>query len=166
MNSRKTGRAGWVLLAASVACAGALPAAADVVASEGWARASAPGARTAAAYLVLTNTGPETRKLLKIVSPVSDEVSLHQSSVDAQGMARMWPLSGLELAPGQSVRFEPGGRHVMFNNLKSAFVAGQKVPLQLRFDGGQQEFTVQLEVRPLGAEEPDHSQHHEHPQPH
>ena len=162
MNSKNAARVTGALLAAVMALAAAMPAAADVVASEGWARATTPGAKTAAAYLVLTNTGPEARKLLKIVSPASDEVSLHQSSVDAQGMARMWPLATLELAPGQVIRFEPGGKHVMFTGLQVPFVAGQKIPLQLRFDGGQPEFTVQLEVRSLVPAAADHAQHQGH----
>jgi periplasmic copper chaperone A len=158
MNRKKALRAMMAVLAATAALAVVTPAAADVVASEGWARATTPGARTGAGYLVLTNNGPETRKLLKIVSPASDEVSLHQSSVDAQGMSRMWPLAVLELAPGQTVKFEPSGKHVMFTGLQKAFVAGQTIPLQLRFDGGQPEFTVQLEVRPLVPAAPDRSQ--------
>lgn len=164
MNSKNTVRGIGALLGAMVALAAAMPASADVVASEGWARATTPGAKTAAAYLVLTNNGPETRKLLKIVSPVSDEVSLHQTSVDAQGMSRMWPLAVLEIAPGQTVKFEPAGKHVMFSGLQKPFVVGQKVPLQLRFDGGQPEFTVQLEVRPLVPAAPGQVQHKVHGQ--
>lgn len=140
-------------LLSAVACATglvlSLPAAAEVVASEGWARATTPGATRAAGYLVFTNTGSEARSLLKIVSSISDEVSLHQTSVDAQGVSRMWPLAKFEIQPGETIRFEPGGRHVMFGQIQAPFVAGQKVPLTIKFDGGEPEFTIELEVRPL-----------------
>jgi copper(I)-binding protein len=162
MNS-KNALLGMVLAVAGLACS--LPAAAQVVASEGWARATPPGARTAAAYLVLTNKGTESRSLLKIVSPISDRVTLHQTSVDAQGVSRMWPLAKLEIEPGQSVSFEPGGRHVMFDDIKAPFVAGQKVRLALTFED-EPEQIVELEVRPLVPAAPmqhDHgSMQHDH----
>jgi periplasmic copper chaperone A len=154
-------RNGAALLAAVLGLAAAVPAVADVVGSEGWARATVPGAKVSAGYLVLTNNGTEPRKLLRITSTVSDQIMLHQSSVDSQGVARMWPLAGLEIAPGESVRFEPNGRHVMFMGLKSDFTVGTKVPLTLQFDRQEKEITVLLEVRPLvpAAAPVDHSKH-------
>lgn len=131
----------------------ALPAmaTAEVRASGGWARATVPGAKTAAGYLTLTNSGDGERRLLKIVSPVSDEVTLHRTSIDEKGMTRMWPMAVLAVQPGETLRLEPGGIHLMFGALKTALVAGQKVPLTIKFDGGEPEFTVLLEVMPLTA---------------
>jgi periplasmic copper chaperone A len=138
---------------AALALGLALPslAPAEVKASGGWARATPPGAKTAAGYLAFTNSGDEERRLLKIVSPVSDDVSLHRSSIDEKGMTRMWPMAVLAVQPGETLRLEPGGIHVMFGALKTQLVAGQKVPLTIKFDGGEPEFTVQLEVVPLTA---------------
>lgn len=136
-----------VLLFAAVA-----PAQADVVASDAWSRATTPGATTAVGYMVLTNNGSDERKLLKIASPVCDTVSLHRSSVDSQGKARMWPVGSLEIRAGEAVRFDPNGLHVMFTGIKAPFKVGDRIPLMLTFEGGEKqiaEITVQLEVRPL-----------------
>jgi len=140
------------------------PALAEVVGSEAWTRATAPRADTGVGYLVLTNKGDEDAKLLRIVSPVCDKIMIHRSTVDSNGVARMWPVAKLEIAPGESVRFEPNGLHIMFMELKQPFVVGQKVPLQLTFEG-EKEFTVLLEVKSLvpdagtdhGAMHRDHS---------
>lgn len=141
----------------------AAPAAfADVVATEAWSRATVPGATTGVGYLVLTNNGDEKRELLRITSTVCDTVMLHQSSVDAEGIARMWPIAKLEIGPGESVRFEPNGRHVMFMDIKAPFVTGGKVPLTLQFDGGEKPVTVMLEVRPLVPVSPDPKPHDHH----
>jgi copper(I)-binding protein len=137
-------RAGLVLLALLLAPL----ARADIVASEGWSRATPPGSKTAVGYLVLTNTGTEARSLLRIVSPVCDRVMIHRSSVDNNGMARMWPLGGLTLRAGETLRFEPNSFHVMFIGIAAPFVAGSKVPLSLLFED-ETEVTVMLEVRPL-----------------
>jgi copper(I)-binding protein len=147
---------------AAVVSLGLAPfAAAQVKAVEGWARATPPGARVAAAYLTLVNPGAEERKLLKIVSTVSDQVMLHRTSMTAEGTTRMWPLAGLTLQPGETLRMDAGGVHVMFNDLKTPLVAGQQIPLTLKFEG-EPEFTIMLEVRPLVPEAPaqDHSHHH------
>jgi periplasmic copper chaperone A len=138
----------------------AVPALAEVVGSDGWSRATPPGAKEAVGYLVLTNRGDEERSLLKITSPISDEVRIHRSSVDSQGVAKMWPVGFLRLQPGETVRFDPNGLHVMLSALKKPLKVGDKVPLTMQFDGFLQPFTVMLEVRPLvPAAAPDHSQH-------
>lgn len=128
------------------------PVHADVVASDAWSRATVPGATTAAGYMVLTNTGSDERKLLKITSPVCDTVSLHRSSVNSEGRARMWPVGSLEIRAGETVRFDPNGLHVMFTGIQAPFKVGDTIPLMLTFEGDQKqiaEITVQFEVRPL-----------------
>ena len=143
--------AGRQVLAALLLSVTALGARADIVASGGWSRATVPGSKTGVAYFTLTNTGSEARDLLKITSPLCDRVMLHRSSVDSQGVARMWPVGSLSLKPGETVRFEPNGLHAMFMDLSKPFVVGTKVQLQLQFED-EQEITVQLEVRPLVPE--------------
>jgi copper(I)-binding protein len=148
MNNLHQIRSVLAVLAATAGLA-ATPAMAEVSASEGWVRATTPGAKVSAGYFMLTNTGGEERKLMKITSPVSDEITVHRTSITAQGTARMWPMAVLAVEPGASLRLEPGGVHVMFNRLKAPLVAGQKVPVTMKFDGGEPEFTLVLEVRPL-----------------
>lgn len=135
----------------------AMGARADIVASGGWSRATVPGASTAVGYLELTNTGTEARDLLKITSPLCDKVMLHRSSVDSEGVARMWPVGSLSIKPGETIRFEPNGLHVMFMDLTKPFVAGTTAPLQLQFED-EPEITVMLNVQPLVPAAPaDHS---------
>jgi periplasmic copper chaperone A len=126
-----------------------LAARADIVAVEGWTRATVPGATSAAGYLILSNTSDGERKLLRLTSTVTDEVSLHRSAVDANGVSKMWPVGALELRPGEQLRFEPNGMHVMFRNLNRPLVAGATVPLTFQFDKGEAPVTVLLQVKPL-----------------
>jgi periplasmic copper chaperone A len=144
------------LLAAS-AVLQCLPAMADIVAVDGWARATVPGATVGAGYVTLRNTGTESRNLLRLTTPVCDELSLHLSSVDANGVSHMWPLAKLELKPGEQVRFEPNGKHMMFRGLASPLVAGKTVAVTFEFED-EKPLTVQLEIKPLVPDMPmDHS---------
>lgn len=134
----------WV---ASLLCI-ALPASAEIVAVDGWVRAMVPGTKVGAGYVTLRNTGNESHKLLSLTSPVSDQVTLHLSSVDANGVSRMWPVGSFSLKPGEQVRFQPNGMHMMFMDLGTPFVVGAKVPVTFRFEGNES-VTVNLEVKPL-----------------
>jgi len=150
MNSTKTWRSVAVVVALAAGLFNGATASAQVVASEAWTRATAPGA-AGVGYLVLTNKGSEDAKLLKIVSPLCDKIMIHRSTIDENGVARMWPVAKLQIAPGESVRFTPNGMHVMFMDLTKPFAVGQKVPLQLTFEG-EPEMTVLFEVQPLVPE--------------
>jgi copper(I)-binding protein len=142
------------MVAAAIFLVGlASTAQAEVVASDGWSRATPPGAKTAVGYLVLKNTGTEERRLLSITSPVCDKVMLHRSSVDAQGMSRMWPVGSLALRPGETLVFGPNGLHVMFTDIQAPFQAGQKVQLVLQFEDEEKPVDVMLDVRALVPEE-------------
>lgn len=154
-----------VLLAAAAMGLLAAPARADIVIDKPWARATVPGATVAAGYLTIRNTGSSERKLLRLTSPVTDRVMVHRSSIDAEGVARMWPVATLQLGPGESVTLAPSGLHLMFTDLKAPFVAGQKVPVSFQFDGGAEVVTALLEVRPLVEADPppagkEHAHHH------
>ena len=136
---------------------------ADIEASAGWTRATPPGTKVAVGYFTLKNTGKSRRELLKITSPAAKDITLHQSSVDANGVSRMWPVGKLELAPGEVMRFDPNGRHLMLEGLGAALVVGKRVPVTLVFEN-EKPVTVQLDVRPLvedaGGQDPHAAHHH------
>lgn len=161
MNTQIRTASRFAALVAALSCT--LPAMAEVVATGGWTRATPPGAKTAVGYLVLTNHGTEERKLLKITTPVCDRLSLQQTSVDSEGKVRMWPMGFLKLQPGESLVFEPNGRHLMFDDLDVPLVAGKSVPVTIQFED-EQAFTVMLEVRPLtvaaSGQAADHAHRH------
>jgi copper(I)-binding protein len=150
----------------------ALPAVADIEITGGWARETVPGATTAAGYFVMRNTGSQPRRLLGVSSPAAAQTSMHEGRVDAEGVARMRPMPSLALAPGQAVRFEPGGDHLMFEGLKAPLRVGNEVPVTFQFSDGEKPVTVRLRVRSLldaasgdsGATPPAHEHEHHHEQ--
>ncbi len=142
----------------------ALPANASIEAAAGWSRQTVPGAKVGVGYLVLKNTGTRARSLLKVASPVADAVEIHQSGIDAEGVARMWPVGKLQLAAGETVQLRPEGRHLMLVGLKAPLQPGSTVPVTFTFED-EAPVTVQLEVRSLagGSAAPDpHAGHAGH----
>lgn len=133
------------LLLASCARGGSAP---EIAVQDGWARATAPGQTSSAAYFTLANTGGADR-LLSVSSPVGD-ASLHSTSMD-NGIMRMRPLDALDVPANSSVRLQPGGTHVMLMRLKSPMAPGSNIRVDLRFErSGHRQ--VELPVRDSAGE--------------
>lgn len=116
-----------------------------------WSRATPKGASTAIGYMTIKNGGAASDRLVGGSIAVADNFELHSMVMD-NGVAKMRGLKDLEIKPGQTVRFTPGGSHVMFVGLKRALAKGEHVKGTLVF---QHVGTVQIEydVAGLGARE-------------
>jgi copper(I)-binding protein len=124
----------------------------DLLISAAWARATVASAPVGAAYFTVTNRGHEADALLAATSPVAASITLHQTT-HTGGMARMHESSELVIAPGKQLRAEPNGLHLMLNGLRQPLVAGQTMPLALKF---RRTGTVNLQVQviPIAAAAP------------
>lgn len=98
------------------------------------AGATAPRQATAAAYLTLANGGGAADRLIAASSPAAEQVRLHMTAVDAQGVATMRAVDVLQIPAGGVVALEPGGLHLMLEGLKGPLAVGTTVTLVLRFD--------------------------------
>jgi len=130
---------------ASVATAETPP----LVARDAWVRAT-PGVDMAAAYLTLRNISPNPVTVTGIQSPVAGHAMIHETTV-VGGQSRMRPREPLVVPAGATVKFEPGGLHVMLHDLKQTLTVGQKVPLVIKLAGGGT-LEVTAAVRPLSSE--------------
>lgn len=121
----------------------------NLLAAGAWIRQPPPGTDVASVYFSLKNVGIEAVKLTGVECPVASMAMLHQSQ-ESGGQSRMRALSVVALAPGASIAFTPGGRHVMLQGLAHPLQVGERVPLVLLFSGGIRLHITAI-VRPLGA---------------
>jgi copper(I)-binding protein len=98
-----------------------------------WARATPPGAPTAAGYLTIANTGREPDRLIAVSSPSASAGGIHQTAV-TDGVMTMTPVEGIEILPGETVTLAPGGLHLMFVGMKEPLTAGGVMPVMLTFE--------------------------------
>jgi len=91
----------------------------SLVISHPWSRPTAPGMPMGVAYLSITNRGKDAEVLVSVCTPVAARVEIHQTTI-VDGMARMRPLGEIEIAPGATVKIEPGGIHLMLVDLAAA----------------------------------------------
>ena len=71
-----------------------------------------PGRSMSAGYLVFENSGRESVRITSVTSPQYGMVEMHETRLE-DGVSRMRKLPELVVEPGDSVRFERGGKHLM-----------------------------------------------------
>jgi copper(I)-binding protein len=115
-----------------------------------WSRATPKGASAAIGYMAIRNNGTAPDRLIGGSIEVAADFELH-SMVMENGIAKMRELRDVEIKPGQTIDFKPGGSHVMFVNLKHPLIKGEHVKGTLVF---QHAGTVQIEynVEGIGAQ--------------
>ena len=115
----------------AAACAQQAPA---LEVRDAWARATAPGQTSGAVYATLDNRGPDDR----LTGAATDRAAMamvHKSET-VDGVARMRMAGDVPVASGSTVVLAPGGTHIMLEGLKAPLVAGETLPLELRFASG------------------------------
>jgi periplasmic copper chaperone A len=115
-----------------------------------WSRATPKGAKVAAGYLTIKNTGTEPDRLVSGSSPVAARFEIHQMSMD-KGVMKMRPVpEGVEVKPGETVELKPSSFHIMMMDLKQPIVRGKPFKASLTFEkAGPVE--VEFEVVAPGA---------------
>ena len=142
-------RLAWVLAAFALLPSIVPAQSPPLVVQDAWVRAT-PGTDMAAAYLTVHNVSAHAVTVTSVDSPVAGHSMIHETRVQG-GMSTMRPREQVVVAAGSTVKFEPGGLHVMLHDLKQPLQVGQSVPLVVILAGGT---TVKASatVRPLSAE--------------
>jgi copper(I)-binding protein len=121
----------------------------QVEVTDAWSRATPPGAKVAAGYLLIRNKAAAADRLIGASSPLAARVEPHVT--EKQGdVLRMREVKGYDVPANGSFELKPSGAHLMLVDIKRPFKAGEKVPLVLRFEKAG-EIKTELEVRALGA---------------
>ena len=111
-----------------------------------WARATPGGASVGGGYMSITNTGTQPDRLVAGSTDISKRFEVHQMKME-NGVMKMRPVEGgLEIKPGQTVKLDPSGYHVMFTGLKRQLKKGEHFKATLDFAKAGKvdvEFTVE-----------------------
>jgi len=113
-----------------------------------WARATTAAGATGVVYLTLVNGGAEADRLTGISTPVAT-AGMHVMVMEGSVM-QMRAVDALDVKPGDSIEFKPGGLHIMLTKLKEALRQGDQFPIALAFQKAGI-IDVEVKVLPLGA---------------
>lgn len=135
-----------LILAAAAAFAGAAHAEGRLVIEDAWIRTAPPGAAMRAGYATLRNGGDAPLVVRGARSDAFGAVSMHATLMD-DGVARMRELPEILLAPGEQVRLEPGGTHLMLMRPARELEAGAKATIVFETGDGNSTATADFLVR-------------------
>ncbi|MGW1655746.1 copper chaperone PCu(A)C [Streptomyces atratus] len=88
-----------------------------------------PVSDMAAGFLVVKNSGGTSDRLTSVTSPLSDDVTIHETKNQAMRM-----VTSFEVPAGGELDLERGGSHIMFMKLKQQPKQGEKVSVELHFE--------------------------------
>ena len=128
----------------------------DIHVMKPWSRPLPPVSPNGAAYVTIMNMGSAPDRLVSVATPAAERAELHTHSMQG-GMAKMRRLESVDVGPGETVVFEPGGHHIMLMGLTTPLVEGKTYPLTLRFErAGEVEVEVMVTESEGGASRLEH----------
>ncbi|MER5497927.1 MULTISPECIES: copper chaperone PCu(A)C [unclassified Streptomyces] len=127
--NRRTALAGVVALATGLALAGCSTSDGEPQLEVTGAFMPQPVGDMAAGFLVVKNDGGASDRLTSVTSPLSDDVTIHETKNQAMRM-----VTSFEVPAGGELNLERGGNHIMFMKLKQRPEQGEKVSIELHFE--------------------------------
>jgi len=140
-----------LLIGASLAMADA-----TLTISEPWIREAPPTARIMAGYLTMVNASDTTITVTAISSPDFETAEIHRTVIEA-GVARMLPVTQLDIPANSQLKLEPGGLHLMLFEPQRRLREGATATLIIHRSNGSKVTVTAPVIRKTGE---DHSHHH------
>ncbi len=122
----------------------------DLELSGAFTRAMPPRAISGGGFVTITNTGTEDDRLVSAASSAAEFVETHIMSMDGEVMKMQSRPDGFVIPAGETLELKPGGKHLMFINVREQFVEGEEVMVMLTFEHAGT-IHLKLPVAPIGA---------------
>ena len=92
-----------------------------------------PGSGPLAGYFDLHNGTGEDVRLTNVSAPDFGKITLHRTVIE-KGVSRMQHVEGLAIESGSTVRFEPGGLHLMLIDRQRTLSISDQVLMSFSFE--------------------------------
>ncbi|HYA38206.1 MAG TPA: copper chaperone PCu(A)C [Candidatus Methylomirabilis sp.] len=103
-----------------------------------------------AGYFELVNQGKQPLTLVGASSPAFRTIHMHLSTAQ-NGKSTMLMIEGIEMNPGETLHFTPGGYHLMLMQRVKPLQVDDQVPITLKFSGNQS-LEVMFKVEGAGSQ--------------
>ena len=112
-------------------------------------RGTVQGQTATGAFMELT--AKASARLVGVSTPLTKTAEVHNMTME-NGVMKMFPVDGIDVPAGKTVRLASGGYHVMLTNLQKSLKPGDKVPMKLIFelaDKKRETIDLSVEVRDI-----------------
>ena len=108
---------------------------AGIAVSDGWMALPAVAGNPGAVYFTIKNDSDKQATIRSAYVQGAESAMMHETA-EWSGQVDMQELISQPVMAGESVTFEPGGKHVMAMNLDGALAEGGETEVTLTFAGG------------------------------
>ena len=127
-----------------------------------WVREAPPNAKMMAGYFTIMNHSGESAEIVGASCDKFEKVEMHKT-VHKDGVAKMIAQPSVQVGKHATVKFQPGGLHLMLINPKSPLKAGDKVDISLKLKkGGDLKMTAVVKKGSAAQEHSHEHMHHDH----
>lgn len=127
-----------------------------------WVREAPPNAKMLAGYFTIMNHSGKSAEIIGAACDKFEKVELHRT-IQKDGMAKMVAQSSVKVGKQATVKFQPGGFHLMMINPKAPLKAGDKVDIILKLkDGDDLNMTAVVKKGGAMAGHMEHMEHMDH----
>ena len=123
----------------------------DLIIDNARIRATPSKAPVAGGYLTIMNVGSQMDRLIGISAPFAVKTEIHAIKIEDNIMRMRRIEGGIEIPPDGSVILKPGGRHIMFTQLKEQLTHGEQRTITLVFER-HGNINIQVSVQDIGKE--------------
>lgn len=124
-----------------------------LAATGAWARVTPEGASRGVVYLSVTTDRRDAVVSAAVPSTVARAATLHETMTEGDaghhggsgGEMTMAPVDRIVMVPGTPLAFEPGGKHVMLDDLVAPLQRGERFEMVLELESGRS-ITAQVVV--------------------
>lgn len=109
-----------------------------------WAKSGQPGTAPSAAFMEIKNKGAAD-KLISAQCEAAKFTELHNVKM-IDGTMKMYQVSAIDIPANGALNLKSGSYHIMLIDLKRPLVAGETVPIQLKFEKAG-DVTVEAKIK-------------------
>ncbi len=88
-----------------------------------------------AGYFQLTNNSDHSVVLVGVSASFAHHIEMHETA-NVNGTMQMRPVKAIEVLPGQSLEFAPGGLHLMIMGLQEHAMHSENLMMTFQFQDG------------------------------
>ena len=125
-----------------------------------WSKPTPPLSEYGVAYFSVSNSGQKDDLLLEIKTPgeIAKSASIHDVIHDGDMMRMREVTDGKKIPAGSTIKFQPGGSHIMLEGLQKPLKLNDKFTIELVFaNAGNVPVDIWVEDRPQQSDK-----HHNH----
>ncbi|HWJ68764.1 MAG TPA: copper chaperone PCu(A)C [Sphingobium sp.] len=123
----------------------------------GYVRLNANPAAPSAGYFTI-HGGPAAVVLRDVTTDAAVRVEMHESKTQ-DGVTSMAAIDTVDVPAGATIKFEPGGKHLMLWQINPQAVAAGKMTFTFIFSNGDRILADAVIEQPAGAAQDEHNAH-------